>query len=661
MSIFYQRCNTSFPKKIDIRMPPEDLAQLRSPPTNTDHAYRRAGDGSGAVFVDDRSSFFNNPSSPEMQIMVEAWDLAKQQWKQECPCISQMIDTIPMTISRHNAPGTEEPRKGVVAFVAPYQPLEVNTCEGVIQEFLDVGINNNVLREYYHSVFYHEIAHIFGICIPCWDASKIERHKALQEITRAKDFIGIQIKAATSPSRYVDNLFDEYTLKEFRKMFPTMEQKHKEFWELYNSDPNKYPQVAENEKWKKDLADAGISESGVARMDQSAFTGRVFRMRDIIPNDVRDSPRVIANYLIRSILFITSDQDDHTLIYLRQFLCNNNGAKSFIATILKRLVNQSEHASSVQEHIESHLNKYFENLEGFTIPEPFNKPGLLNTYFPGVYDWVIMFNPAIPPNLQDDDVIRMLNEGTWGPAVSVAKNNARLFYEHIISFDSLEEYMFKPLAEIFDNIFKNTPFDKSKVCSFFDNIYSCDNLQPELRLQFDLEFRETKSTIWNGPTEWDILARPQSGSNSLGCCVEEKTWERWLFGPPDYGYFKIGELILCESCPGKCSFMWRPPELFDREFIRYRRNILTNTFISTIIFGCTMSAKGKGDSGSNAAVFEDDSDYGYNQDIINKLQDQLLNEVFQAIKASLDTVNAYLTRGVDCNELKGKKADYGEL
>ena len=83
MSIFYQRCNASFPKKIDISMPPEDLAQLRSPPANSKHAYRRAGDGSGAVFVDDRSSFFNSSTGPVMQVMVEAYASAKQQWKQE--------------------------------------------------------------------------------------------------------------------------------------------------------------------------------------------------------------------------------------------------------------------------------------------------------------------------------------------------------------------------------------------------------------------------------------------------------------------------------------------------------------------------------------------------------------------------------------------------
>lgn len=661
MSIFYQRCNASFPKKIDISMPPEDLAQLRSPPANSKHAYRRAGDGSGAVFVDDRSSFFNSSTGPVMQVMVEAYASAKQQWKQECPCISQMIDTIPMTISKHLQPNGNA-REGVVAFVAPWKPLEISTLDKVLQDFVDVGLTNDFLRNHYHSTFYHELAHIFGSCIPCWDATKIERFKALREITKAKEYIAIQIKAATFPSRYVDNMFREYMRREISNMFPTIEQKHKEFWELYNSDPDKYPQVAENEDYKKRLGEA-MDEESVAIFDRSTFSGRLNDMKELIPLKIRNSPRDIANYLIGSILNITSDQDDHTLIYLRQFLCNNNGAKSFIASTLKHLLDKAGPVTpfgiikyaSLQDYIDGEIEELFGDLENLTTDTA------TRIYYPLSDGWPIMFNPDLPPSLREDDVVRMLNEGTWLPALQVARNNMKRFYERILSFDSLEEYMFEPLAEIFDNIFKNTPFDKSKICSFFDNIYTCDNLQPELRLQFDLQFKETKGTIWNGPTEWDILARPQSGSNSMGCCAEEKTWERWLFGPPDYGYFKIGELVLCESCPGKCSFMWRPPQLFDREAKPYRRNILSNSFISSIIFGCTLSKKVKGGSGPNNLLFEDSSDYGYNQDIINKLQDQLTNEVFQAMKASLTAVNAYLTVGVECDELKGKKADYGEL
>lgn len=661
MSIFYQRCNASFPKKIDISMPPEDLAELRSPPANSKHAYRRAGDGSGAVFVDDRSSFFNSSTGPVMQVMVEAYELAKQQWKQECPCISQMIDTIPMTISKHLHPNGNR-REGVVAFVAPWIPLEISTLDKTLQDFVDVGLPNDFLRQYYHSTFYHELAHIFGTCIPCWDASKVEVYTAVTEITRAREYIAMQIKAATFPSRYVDNLFQEHMRRELSNMFPTIEQKHKEFWELYNSDPDKYPQVAENEEYKKRLGEV-MPEESVAKFDRSTFSGRIDAMERIVPPKIRNSPRDMANYLIKSILNITSDRDDHTLIYLRQFLCNNNGAKSFITSTLKHLLDNAGpvtqfgiiNYATLQDYIEGETNNLFEKLENLTTDSA------TKIYYSISDGWPIMFNPDLPPHLQEDDVVRMLNDGTWLPALEVAKNNAKSFYERILSFDSLEEYMFEPLAEIFDNIFKNTPFDKSKICSFFDNIYTCDNLQPELRLQFDLQFKETKGTIWNGPTEWDILARPQSGANSMGCCVEEKTWERWLFGPPDYGYFKIGELVLCESCPGKCSFMWRPPQVFDSQRKAYYSNILTNDFISSILFGCTLSPKGRGESGSNNLVFEDKSDYGWNENIIKKLQDQLTNEVFEAMKASLTSVNAYLTVGVECDELKGKKADYGEL
>ena len=157
-----------------------------------------------------------------MQVMVEAYASAKQQWKQECPCISQMIDTIPMTISKHLQPNGNA-REGVVAFVSPWKPLEISTLDKVLQDFVDVGLTNDFLRNHYHSTFYHELAHVFGSCIPCWDASKIERFKALREITKAREYIAFQIKAATFPSRYVDNMFREYMRREISNMFPTIE------------------------------------------------------------------------------------------------------------------------------------------------------------------------------------------------------------------------------------------------------------------------------------------------------------------------------------------------------------------------------------------------------------------------------------------------------
>ena len=167
----------NFTKNITITIPTSDLKDLMV----QDTLLRKSN--YDQVYVAPNSGYFENPLTDDIGHIAGAFNQAKSMWKNACPCLSNLIDAIPLLLDNHDYYTGTKP----LAFVDMDHPMVVN----VEADWIPKVSNNNL----WPSVLFHEMSHVLELCTSCFgdmnkkiDQEQIDIHKrvasAIKSIVR---------------------------------------------------------------------------------------------------------------------------------------------------------------------------------------------------------------------------------------------------------------------------------------------------------------------------------------------------------------------------------------------------------------------------------------------------------------------------------------------
>lgn len=153
----------SFPKNITITVPSSDLKDLFV----QDFDLRNSN--YDKVYIAPKSGYFENPTTNAIAHISDAFNQAKGMWKAACPCLGNLIDTLPLVVDNQYPEDGHHGRP--FAFVNSDHPMVVNIEAHWIPKVRD----NNL----WPGVFFHEMSHVLEFCTSCFGDinKKIQQEK----------------------------------------------------------------------------------------------------------------------------------------------------------------------------------------------------------------------------------------------------------------------------------------------------------------------------------------------------------------------------------------------------------------------------------------------------------------------------------------------------
>ena len=186
----------NFPKNISITISKSDIKDLFV----QDHDLRASQYDN--VYVAPKSGYFENPRTNEISHISDAFNQAKQMWKNQCPCLSNTIDTLPLVIDNQYPEDAQNGRP--FAFINSGHPMVLNVEAHWIPK-----VTENSL---WPGVLFHEISHVLEHCTGCFGDinKKIKEdmksiHKIVQSALRP-----IAQQATRSVKKQLTNMLDNY-------------------------------------------------------------------------------------------------------------------------------------------------------------------------------------------------------------------------------------------------------------------------------------------------------------------------------------------------------------------------------------------------------------------------------------------------------------------